>query len=125
MSGGGGLCWLKGHTFRDVGLPRPPLTLLPHPSCSAPRSEGGAEGVVNWGEVLSLGEQQRLGMARLFWHRPRFGVLDECTNATSVDVEERLYQHAAGLGITLVTITQVRGGGAPARACCAVRAVPC
>ena len=41
-------------------------------------------------------------MARLFFHRPRFGVLDECTNATSVDVEELLYQHAAALGITLV-----------------------
>ena len=40
------------------------------------------------------GEQQRLGMARLFFHRPRFGVLDECTNATSVEVEEHLYKHA-------------------------------
>ena len=45
-------------------------------------------------------------MARLFFHRPLFGILDECTNATSVDVEEALYQHAGSLGITLVTITQ-------------------
>ena len=45
-------------------------------------------------------------MARLFFQRPTFGVLDECTNATSVDVEEQLYQHAASLGITLVTVTQ-------------------
>lgn len=52
--------------------------------------------------VPHAGEQQRLGMARLFFHSPRFGVLDECTNATSVDVEELLYQHAASLGITLV-----------------------
>ena len=52
------------------------------------------------------GEQQRIGMARLFFHKPKFGVLDECTNATSVDVEEHLYQYAAQLGITLVTITQ-------------------
>ena len=45
-------------------------------------------------------------MARLFFHRPLFGVLDECTNATSLDVEEALYQHARSLGITLLTITQ-------------------
>lgn len=68
--------------------------------------EGGWGSTQEWGEVLSLGEQQRLGMARLFFHKPRFGILDECTNATSVDVEEALYAHAAGLGITLVTITQ-------------------
>ncbi|KAL4445411.1 hypothetical protein ABPG77_011236 [Micractinium sp. CCAP 211/92] len=68
--------------------------------------EGGWDARKEWGEVLSLGEQQRLGMARLFFHRPLFGVLDECTNATSVDIEEQLYQHAASLGITLITITQ-------------------
>ena len=45
-------------------------------------------------------------MARLFFHQPLFGILDECTNATSVDVEEALYQHAQSLDITLVTITQ-------------------
>ena len=39
------------------------------------------------------GEQQRMGMARLFFHNPKFGVLDECTNATSVDIEEHLYRY--------------------------------
>jgi ABC-type uncharacterized transport system fused permease/ATPase subunit len=68
--------------------------------------EGGWGSTQEWGEVLSLGEQQRLGMARLFFHRPRFGVLDEATSATSVDVEEALYARAAALGVTLVTITQ-------------------
>lgn len=54
----------------------------------------------------AAGEQQRMGMARLFFQNPAFGILDECTNATSVDVEEQLYEHAASLGITLVTVTQ-------------------
>ena len=49
------------------------------------REEGlGAE--VNWGELLSLGEQQRLGMARLFYHKPKFAILDECTSGVTVSL---------------------------------------
>ncbi|XP_042485644.1 ABC transporter D family member 1 [Macadamia integrifolia] len=68
--------------------------------------EGGWDTSANWEDVLSLGEQQRLGMARLFFHNPKFGVLDECTNATSVDVEEHLYKLAQEMGITVVTTSQ-------------------
>eukprot|EP00250_Pteridium_aquilinum_P015282 c22492_g1_i1 orf=410-4411(+) len=68
--------------------------------------EGGFDTTVNWEDMLSLGEQQRLGMARLFFHRPKYGILDECTNATSVDVEEHLYKLASSMGITVVTISQ-------------------
>lgn len=52
--------------------------------------EAGWDARKEWGEVLSLGEQQRLGMARLFFHRPLFGVLDECTNATSGELVGRM-----------------------------------
>ncbi|PWA99062.1 peroxisomal ABC transporter 1 [Artemisia annua] len=68
--------------------------------------EGSWDASKNWEDTLSLGEQQRLGMARLFFHKPRFGVLDECTNATSVDVEEHLYRLAQELGITVITSSQ-------------------
>ncbi|KAK9272001.1 hypothetical protein L1049_002370 [Liquidambar formosana] len=70
------------------------------------REEGGWDANLNWEDTLSLGEQQRLGMARLFFHKPKFGILDECTNATSVDVEEHLYRLANKMGITVVTSSQ-------------------
>ncbi|KAJ9162840.1 hypothetical protein P3X46_022582 [Hevea brasiliensis] len=70
------------------------------------REEGGWDANLNWEDILSLGEQQRLGMARLFFHKPKFGILDECTNATSVDVEEQLYRLAKDMNITVVTSSQ-------------------
>ncbi|KAG1331147.1 ABC transporter D family member 1-like [Cocos nucifera] len=66
----------------------------------------GWDATSNWEDVLSLGEQQRLGMARLFFHQPKFGILDECTNATSVDIEEHLYRLANEMGITVITSSQ-------------------
>ncbi|GKV25366.1 hypothetical protein SLEP1_g34815 [Rubroshorea leprosula] len=70
------------------------------------REEGGWDADLKWEDILSLGEQQRLGMARLFFHKPKFGILDECTNATSVDVEEQLYKLAKDKGITFITSSQ-------------------
>ena len=60
---------------------------------------------VNWGNELSLGEQQRLGMARLFYHKPKFAILDECTSAVTTDMEERFCKRVRAMGTSCITIS--------------------
>ena len=47
-------------------------------------------------------------MARLFYHKPQFAILDECTSAVSVDVEGSMYQYCRQVGITLFTVSHRR-----------------
>jgi ABC-type uncharacterized transport system fused permease/ATPase subunit len=58
----------------------------------------------NWEETLSGGEKQRIAVARVLYHSPRYAVLDECTSAVSADGEENLYRRLQKSGITLLSI---------------------
>lgn len=68
----------------------------------------GWDVVADWMDVLSGGEKQRIAMARLFYHKPQFAILDECTSAVSVDVEDSMYLYCKQTNITLFTVSHRR-----------------
>ena len=53
-------------------------------------TSAGWDKEVEWEHVLSLGEQQRLGLARMYYHKPAFAVLD--VSRTAVAQLEELSQ---------------------------------
>ena len=65
---------------------------------------GGLDMELDWADVLSLGEQQRLAFARLLVNRPRFAVLDEATSALDITNESNLYRKLQELGVQYISV---------------------
>lgn len=59
---------------------------------------------VDWTNVLSLGEQQRVAFARLFLKRPAIAFLDEATSALDEENERFLYEKLRASGIAFVSV---------------------
>lgn len=66
-------------------------------------SRWGLNRVVNWDVVLSGGECQRLGFARVLFHRPSIAVLDETTSALDLGIERRCMEALVKRKIRLVS----------------------
>ncbi len=60
--------------------------------------------VVDWTNVLSLGEQQRVAFARLFLKKPAIAFLDESTSALDEENERFLYEKLRASGIAFVSV---------------------
>jgi len=61
--------------------------------------------VRDWGDELSLGEQQRLAFARLLVNKPKLAILDEATSALDLGNEAAMYRALAKVpGITYVSV---------------------
>jgi putative ATP-binding cassette transporter len=93
-----------------LGLDRHAIATVPVvPAAPAARKSGG--GINDPSPVtLSGGEQQRLMLARLLLHKPRFAILDEPTSALDENAEALLFETLARLlpGTTFVVIAHRR-----------------
>lgn len=68
------------------------------------RVDGNFDAVVDWTNVLSLGEQQRLSFARLLLRKPIISFLDEATSALDEENEKRLYTCIREAGCAFISV---------------------
>lgn len=69
-----------------------------------PERVGGFDVELDWANVLSLGEQQRLAFARLLLSMPSYVILDEATSALDLANEKNLYQKLKAKETTLISV---------------------
>jgi putative ATP-binding cassette transporter len=65
---------------------------------------GGFDTARDWPRLLSLGEQQRIAIARALLVHPRYLFLDEATSAVDFVTERSLYEALADSDITCISV---------------------
>jgi ABC-type uncharacterized transport system fused permease/ATPase subunit len=70
---------------------------------------GGIDAMIDWGRVLSLGEQQRLAFGRLLLNRPRYAILDEATSALDEETSAYLYEILQASSVTYISVAHRNG----------------
>jgi len=68
------------------------------------RVDNDLDRVMDWVNVLSIGEQQRVAFARLLLRNSKFAFLDEATSALDEDNQERLYQLLKEAGTGFISV---------------------
>jgi len=83
-----------------------PPARAPDPADPATRRRRRAAlgAVGDWGAALSLGEQQRLAIARCLLSKPRVAFLDESTSALDLPNEATAYLALASAGVGVVSV---------------------
>ena len=65
---------------------------------------GGLDVERDWANLLTVGEQQLLGMARLLIARPKFAIIDRATNALSTSRARHVYELLSHTSITYISV---------------------
>ncbi len=68
------------------------------------RVDDDLDQAADWTNMLSLGEQQRVALARLFLRRPKFAFLDEATSALDEQAQGDLYRRVKEMGIGFISV---------------------
>ena len=64
----------------------------------------GLDNIAPWSDILSGGEQQRIGFVRLFYHRPKFCIMDEATAALDEESERICMTQCKSRGISFISV---------------------
>ncbi len=95
---------LYPHTEKDMADKELHLALEKVNLGDLPERVGGLDAEFDWGQLLSLGEQQRLAFARLLLTKPGYALLDEATSALDEVNEANLYNDLKDMGVTWISV---------------------